>query len=180
MPVLTHKDLEIHGCALSTVATDAQVLKRQAISIQTHCWLFICCIHPISDRNTTFTMKINSHFENKYPGVKGRMPFGQNICFILCKFYLHFSGWWLKKCLTFIQAGKLKFFGTRPNWAVSYIAYTKFHLPRPVLHLPSYIFTRIGEQVSTSFPAWHKPIPLKIWNRIILSKITVQCVHQIK
>ena len=43
------------------------------------------------------------------------------------------------------QAGKLKFFGTRPNWAVSYIAYTKFPLPRPVLHLPGQIFTGIGE-----------------------------------
>ena len=28
-----------------------------------------------------------------------------------------------------------KFFGTRPNWAVSYIAYTKFYWPRPVFHL---------------------------------------------
>ena len=51
------------------------------------------------------------------------------------------------------QAGKLKFFSTHPNWAVSYIAYTKFHLPRPVLHSPGHIFTRIGEQASASFPA---------------------------
>ena len=36
---------------------------------------------------------------------------------------------------------------------VSYIAYTKFHLPRPVFHSPSQIFTRIGKQASTSFPA---------------------------
>ena len=36
-----------------------------------------------------------------------------------------------------LQAGKLKFFGTRPNWAVSYIAYTKFHLPRPVYTRPA-------------------------------------------
>ena len=34
------------------------------------------------------------------------------------------------------QAGKLHFFGTRPNWVVSYIAYTKYHLPRPVFHSP--------------------------------------------
>ena len=47
----------------------------------------------------------------------------------------------------------LKNFGTRPNWAVSYIAYTKFHLPRPVFHSPGQIFTRIGERASTSFQA---------------------------
>ena len=52
------------------------------------------------------------------------------------------------------QAGKLKTFGTRPNWVVSYIAYTKFHSPRPVFHLPSQIFTRIGEWASANFPAW--------------------------
>ena len=45
-----------------------------------------------------------------------------------------------------MQAGKLKFFGTRPNWVVSYIAYTKFHSPRPVFHSPGQIFTRIGER----------------------------------
>ena len=38
------------------------------------------------------------------------------------------------KCGGETQAGKLKFFGTHPNWAVSYIACTKFHLPRPVFH----------------------------------------------
>ena len=32
--VLTHKQLETHGCILSTVATDALVLKHQAISIR--------------------------------------------------------------------------------------------------------------------------------------------------
>ena len=30
---LTHKQLEMHGCMLSTVATDALVLKHQVISI---------------------------------------------------------------------------------------------------------------------------------------------------
>ena len=30
--MLTHKQLEQHGCILSTVATDALVLKHQAIS----------------------------------------------------------------------------------------------------------------------------------------------------
>ena len=52
-----------------------------------------------------------------------------------------------------LQAGKLIFFGTRPNWAVSYIAYTKFHLPRPVFHSPNQIFSRIGERASASFLA---------------------------
>ena len=51
------------------------------------------------------------------------------------------------------QARKLNFFGTRQNWAVSYIDYTKFHLPRPVLHSPGHIFTHIGERASASFPA---------------------------
>ena len=53
-----------------------------------------------------------------------------------------------------LQAVKLKFFGTRPNWVVSYIAYTKFHSPRLVFHSPGQIFTRIGERASASFPAW--------------------------
>ena len=51
------------------------------------------------------------------------------------------------------QAGKLKIFGTRPNWAVSYIAYTKFHLPRPVFHSPGQIFTHIGGRALVSQPA---------------------------
>ena len=32
-PILTHKQLETHGCILRAVATDALVLKHQAISI---------------------------------------------------------------------------------------------------------------------------------------------------
>ena len=51
------------------------------------------------------------------------------------------------------QAGKLKFFGTHPNWEVSYIAYTKFYSPRPVFHSLGQIFTRISEWASASFPA---------------------------
>ena len=54
------------------------------------------------------------------------------------------------------QVGKLKLFGTRPNWAVYYMYittwYTKFHLPKPVFHSPDQIFTRIGERASASFP----------------------------
>ena len=44
------------------------------------------------------------------------------------------------------QAEKLKIFGTRLNWVVSYIAITKFHSPRPVFPSPGQIFTRIGER----------------------------------
>ena len=52
------------------------------------------------------------------------------------------------------QAGKIKIFGTHPNWLVSYMAaYTKFHLPRPVFTSPDRIFTPIGERASASFPA---------------------------
>ena len=32
MNMLTHKQLEMHGCVLSTLATDALVVKHQAIS----------------------------------------------------------------------------------------------------------------------------------------------------
>ena len=57
------------------------------------------------------------------------------------------------------QAGKQKFFGTRPNWVVSYIAYTKFYSPRPVFHSPGQIFTPIDERASASFPAcYHRHI----------------------
>ena len=36
---------------------------------------------------------------------------------------------------------------------MSYIAYTKFHLTRPVFHSPNQIFTHIGERANASFPA---------------------------
>ena len=39
--MLTHKQLETHGCILSTVATDALVLKHQAISIHSVDQIFI-------------------------------------------------------------------------------------------------------------------------------------------
>ena len=38
---LTRKQLEKHGCIISTVATDALVLKHQAISIHNAGWIFI-------------------------------------------------------------------------------------------------------------------------------------------
>ena len=39
--LLTHKQLEIHGCIFSIVATDALGLKHQAISIYTADRIFI-------------------------------------------------------------------------------------------------------------------------------------------
>ena len=57
----------------------------------------------------------------------------------------------------FISGWETKIFWHSPNWVVSYIAYTKFHLPRPVSHSPGQIFIRIGERVSASFqPAFRK------------------------
>ena len=53
-----------------------------------------------------------------------------------------------------LQPGKLKIFGTRPNWVDSYVAYTKFHLPRLVFYSSGQIVTHIGERASTSFPAF--------------------------
>ena len=68
-------------------------------------------------------------------------------------------------CSSFIalQAGKLKFFGIRPSWVVSHIAYTKFHSPRPVFHSPGQIFTCIGERTRASFPACFAWLCLGHW-----------------
>ena len=38
---LTQKQLETHGCILITVATDALVIKHQAIGIHSADWIFI-------------------------------------------------------------------------------------------------------------------------------------------
>ena len=38
---LTHTQLEMHGCILSIVATDALVHKHQVISINSADWIFI-------------------------------------------------------------------------------------------------------------------------------------------
>ena len=61
--------------------------------------------------------------------------------------------------LKLTQAGKLIYFGTCPNWVVSYIAYTKFHSPRPVFHSPGQIFTRNGGWASASFLACNSSPP---------------------
>ena len=44
--VLTHKQLEMYGCIFSPVATDALVLKHQAISIHSADWIFIVLNWP--------------------------------------------------------------------------------------------------------------------------------------
>ena len=41
LSVLTHKQLEMHGCKFRTFATDAMVLKHQAISTHTADYIFI-------------------------------------------------------------------------------------------------------------------------------------------
>ena len=39
--VVTHKQQEKHGCILNTVATDALVIKHQAISTHSTDWIFV-------------------------------------------------------------------------------------------------------------------------------------------
>ena len=69
----------------------------------------------------------------------------------------YMNQWWPNFITAYgITGWETKFFGTRPNCVVSYIAYTKFHSPRPVFHSPGQIFTRIGEWASASFPAWNQ------------------------
>ena len=41
---LTYKNLEMHGCVISTVATDVLVLKHQAISIHSAGQVFIAFV----------------------------------------------------------------------------------------------------------------------------------------
>ena len=55
------------------------------------------------------------------------------------------TGWETKICWYSPELGSLL-----------YIAYPKFHSPRPVFHSPSQISTHIGEQPSASFPACRK------------------------
>ena len=51
--MLTLKCQEMLECVLSTVATDAMVLKNQAISIHSADWI-IHCIGPVSYKGITF------------------------------------------------------------------------------------------------------------------------------
>ena len=71
---LTHKHQQIHGCVLSTVATDGLVLKHQAISIHS-VEIFIvfekkCYIYS----NEHDKVKIN--FENRDPVASGLKSMG--------------------------------------------------------------------------------------------------------
>ena len=59
--------------------------------------------------------------------------------------------------------------------------YTKFHLPRPVFHSPGQIFTRIGEWVSASFPAWCWTYwYIKLWLAITLAPASASRHYQVK
>ena len=40
--------METYGCIISTVATDALVLKHQALSIHSECWSSVYCIEPFA------------------------------------------------------------------------------------------------------------------------------------
>ena len=102
---------------------------------------------PINPVKPTYKMVI--HLQNTHKRHSIACPWGRGM---ECLLWLHI--WSIS------QAGKLKFFGTRPSCLISYLAYTKFHLPRPVFHLPGKIFTRIGERASASFPAWYPALVL--------------------
>ena len=59
---LTHKQLETHGCVLSTVATDVLVLKYQAISIHSADWRNI---HLLDQFHTEMLHLSGIELENK-------------------------------------------------------------------------------------------------------------------
>ena len=94
-----------------------------------------------------------------YPHSSGLLPWhwGKLLFFLTCSSIslnenvLTFSLKYIPQGL--IQAGKLKNFGTRPNWVVFYIAYTKFHSPKSVFHSPGQTFTHIVKWASASFSA---------------------------
>ena len=58
---LTHKQLEIHGFVLSTVATDVLVLKHQAISIHSSKWIFLL----LDSSNKKYYIYMKKNPENK-------------------------------------------------------------------------------------------------------------------
>ena len=72
--VLTHKQLELHGCVLSTVVTDALMLKHQAISIHSADLIFFF-FRAVPCRSITVVVKNNKKnditFWQKYPVVLG-------------------------------------------------------------------------------------------------------------
>ena len=61
---LTHKQQETHGCILSTVATDALVLKHQAISIHNADWIAIVLDQFHTKKYHSYKEQI---LENKIP-----------------------------------------------------------------------------------------------------------------
>ena len=62
---LAHKQLE-NGCVLNTAATDALVLKHQAISIHSADWIFI----GLDQFHTEI-----SHLQGKWTALKGNITF---------------------------------------------------------------------------------------------------------
>ena len=68
LDLLTHKPLEIYGCVISTVATDALVPKHHTISIH-NADLVSIVLPKIHKKNITFTANnmgdCNLHFEKK-------------------------------------------------------------------------------------------------------------------
>ena len=66
--VVTHQQLEMHGCILTTVGTDALVLKHQVISIQSASSKFIVLdkFHVKDNIYSQQHQKIISHLKKKY------------------------------------------------------------------------------------------------------------------
>ena len=48
--LIIHKQLEMHGCMLSNIATDARVLKHQAISVHSAEWILIILDGPFMQK----------------------------------------------------------------------------------------------------------------------------------
>ena len=70
------------------------------------------------------------------------------------------------------QCGKPNFLSTRPETDVTYMFYTKFHLPKPIFYSPSSKCTRIGERASVSFHHWWK-LPI-LMSSLPLSQIDLE------
>ena len=80
--------------------------------------------------------------------------------------------------LLICQAGKLKNFWHSPELgSLLYSLYTIL-LPRPVVHSPGQIFTRIGERASATFPACMSTCRYVLWTSCLycLVLISVQYI----
>ena len=62
---LTHKQLEMHGCVLSTVPTDAIVQRHQIISIHNADWIFIVFGQFHTDKYSIYREQKIIGIENK-------------------------------------------------------------------------------------------------------------------